>query len=83
MMLQVLYFAWVREKIGRPSEKIQTNALTVRQLIIELCEKGENYKLAFSNLSEIKVALDQDMADFDSSLSGITEVAFFPPMTGG
>ncbi len=83
MMLQVLYFAWIREKIGFPSEKVQTNAMTVRQLVLELWEKGENYKIAFSNLSEIKVALDQDMADFDSSLSGIKEVAFFPPMTGG
>jgi molybdopterin synthase sulfur carrier subunit len=83
MIVQILYFSWVREKVGKSSEKVPTNASNVSELIIELCKKGENYKLAFSNLCEIKVALDQNMADFDSSLSGIIEVAFFPPMTGG
>ena len=83
MIVKILYFAWVREKVGLSSEKVQTNARTVDELIIELCEKGENYKVAFANLNEIKVALDQNMADFNSSLLEVKEVAFFPPMTGG
>ena len=83
MIVKILYFAWVREQIGFSSEKVQTNSSTVSELIFELCEKGENYKVAFANLNEIKVALDQNMADFNSSLLEVKEVAFFPPMTGG
>ena len=83
MMVTVMYFAWVREKIGISKEVIDTNAKTVNELILELNEKGENYKIAFSKMDEIKVALDQDLADFESPLLGVNEVAFFPPMTGG
>ena len=83
MMVKIMYFAWVREKIGASKEVIETNAGTVNELILELNQKGENYKIAFSKLDEIKVALDQDLADFNSSLLGVKEVAFFPPMTGG
>jgi|TARA_B100001059_G_C17758763_1_gene541534 molybdopterin synthase sulfur carrier subunit len=83
MMVKIMYFAWVREKIGASKEVIETNAGTVNELILELSQKGENYKIAFSKLDEIKVALDQDLADFNSSLLGVKEVAFFPPMTGG
>jgi molybdopterin synthase sulfur carrier subunit len=83
MMVTVMYFAWVREKIGISKEVIDTNAKTVNELILELNRKGENYKIAFSKMDEIKVALDQDLADFESPLLGVNEVAFFPPMTGG
>ena len=83
MMVTVMYFVWVREKIGISKEVIDTNAKTVNELILELNGKGENYKIAFSKMDEIKVALDQDLADFESPLLGVNEVAFFPPMTGG
>ena len=83
MMVKIMYFAWVREKIGVSKEVIETNAETVNELILELNQKGENYKIAFSKRDQIKVALDQDMADLNSSLLGVKEVAFFPPMTGG
>jgi molybdopterin synthase sulfur carrier subunit len=83
MVIQVLYFAWVRERIGIPKEDIVTNAGTVMELVSELKQKDERYALAFSDLSSIRVALDLELADFETSISGIKEVAFFPPMTGG
>ena len=82
-MIEVLYFAWVRERIGLPREKLQTNAATVADLVAELCAREERYAAAFADLSALRVALDQELADFDSPLAGVREVAFFPPMTGG
>lgn len=82
-MIDVLYFAWVRERIGLPREKVDTNAATVNDLIAELSAREERYALAFADLSSLRVALDQDLSDFDASLAGVREVAFFPPMTGG
>lgn len=82
-MIQVMYFAWVRERIGAPKEQVETSARTVRELVNELIAREDRYKEAFSDLSALKVALDQELSDFDASLDGIKEVAFFPPMTGG
>ena len=82
-MLTVVYFAWVRERIGTGSETVQTHAATVAELVKELSAREERYALAFSDLSALKVAVDQELVDFDTSLEGAREVAFFPPMTGG
>lgn len=81
--MDVLYFAWVRERIGHPKDKIETSAQTVRDLVNELSAKEERYAVAFSDLSALRVAVDQELTDFDASLTGAREVAFFPPMTGG
>lgn len=81
--MQVLYFAWVRERIGLPREDIETNAATVAELVSELRAREERYDLAFSDMSAVRVALDQELSDLDAPLSGVREVAFFPPMTGG
>ncbi|MDX5381369.1 MAG: molybdopterin converting factor subunit 1 [Rhodobacterales bacterium] len=82
-MIDVLYFAWVRERIGLAREQVDTNAATVADLVAELRAREERYDLAFSDLSALRVAVDQDLTDFDAPLSGAREVAFFPPMTGG
>mmetsp|Transcript_13240 Transcript_13240/g.20961 ORF Transcript_13240/g.20961 Transcript_13240/m.20961 type:complete len:82 (+) Transcript_13240:680-925(+) len=81
--MDVLYFAWVRERIGIPKEKVETNATTVMQLVEELKAREERYEVAFSDLSALRVAVDQELTDFDAPLEGVREVAFFPPMTGG
>ena len=81
--MQVLYFAWVRERIGLPREEIETSAATVADLIVELRAREDRYDLAFSDMSAIRVALDQELSGLDASLAGVREVAFFPPMTGG
>lgn len=82
-MIEVLYFAWLRERIGVNRETVDTRAATVEELIAELVARGEGYALAFADRKSLRVALDQEMADFAQSLAGVREVAFFPPMTGG
>lgn len=82
-MIDVLYFAWVRERIGLPREKVETNATTVAELVAELAAREDRYALAFADLSSLRVALDQELSEFSASLVGVREVAFFPPMTGG
>lgn len=81
--MDVLYFAWVRERIGIPRERIDTQATTVAELVDELRAREDRYAAAFADLSALRVAVDQDLTDFDAPLSGAREVAFFPPMTGG
>jgi molybdopterin synthase sulfur carrier subunit len=81
--MDVLYFAWVRERIGLPKEKVETSAATVADLVDELRGREERYAMAFEDLSALRVALDQELSDFDAPLAGVREVAFFPPMTGG
>jgi len=82
-MIDVMYFAWVRERIGMPRERVETSAPTVAALVEELRGREERYALAFADLAALRVALDQELADFDAPLEGVREVAFFPPMTGG
>ena len=81
--MDVLYFAWVRERIGIPRETVETSAATVADLIAELRKREERYDVAFADLGALRVAVDQKLTDFDASLAGVREVAFFPPMTGG
>ena len=81
--MQVLYFAWVRERIGLPREEVETSAATVADLVEELKAREDRYALAFSDISALRVALDQELTGFDAPLAGVREVAFFPPMTGG
>ncbi|MGR3757298.1 MAG: molybdopterin converting factor subunit 1 [Tranquillimonas sp.] len=81
--MDVVYFAWVRERIGLPRERVETAADTVAGLVAELSGREERYAAAFADVSALRVALDQELADFDAPLAGVREVAFFPPMTGG
>ena len=82
-MIDLLYFAWLRERIGVPRERLETGAATVRDLVEELKAREPRYAAAFADLAALRVALDQDLSDFDAPLAGVREVAFFPPMTGG
>ncbi|MFZ3583200.1 molybdopterin converting factor subunit 1 [Loktanella sp. DJP18] len=81
--MDVLYFAWVRERIGLPRERVETQAATVNDLVAELRRREERYDAAFADTTSLRVALDQVLSDFDAPLAGVREVAFFPPMTGG
>lgn len=82
-MLTVLYFAWLRERVGVPREKVDSRAATVAELIADLSARDEAHALAFADLKSLRVAVDQKLAGFDAPLAGVREVAFFPPMTGG
>lgn len=81
--LNVLYFAWVRERIGVAKEQVTTDAKTVNALISELSNREERYQLAFQDMAVVKVAIDQTLVPLDTPLDGAKEIAFFPPMTGG
>ena len=83
MTVQVLYFAWLRERIGLGRETVETEAATVADLVAELSAREARYEMAFSDLSAVRVAVDQVLAPLDAPLRDAREVAFFPPMTGG
>lgn len=81
--VEILYFAWVRERIGHPRDTVETTAATVAELVAELRARDPRYEAALSDLSALRVALDQRLTEFDAPLAGAREVAIFPPMTGG
>jgi molybdopterin synthase sulfur carrier subunit len=81
--MQVLYFAWMRERIGVPKEEVETSAATVAELVEELKARGERYGAAFADMASVRVAVDQELTELGASIKGAREVAFFPPMTGG
>ena len=82
-MIDLIYFSWIRERIGKSSEAIETKSATVVELIEELKVKDIRYSEVFSDLGSFRVAINQELADFDASIKGAQEIAFFPPMTGG
>jgi molybdopterin synthase sulfur carrier subunit len=82
--MRVLYFAWLRERVGTGSEEIDPGeAETAAELILELRARDERYALAFEDVSAVRVAIDQEMAEIDTPIRGAREIAFFPPVTGG
>lgn len=81
--LDVLYFAWVRERIGAPRDRVTTAAATPRALLSELAARDDRHAAAFADLGALRVAIDQELADLDDPLDGAQELAVFPPMTGG
>ncbi|MEO1911429.1 MAG: molybdopterin converting factor subunit 1 [Paracoccus sp. (in: a-proteobacteria)] len=83
MTLEVLYFAWLRERVGQPRETVTTDAVTVRELIAELTARSDGHAAAFADMASLRCAVDQQLADLDSAISSAREIAFFPPMTGG
>lgn len=82
-MIDILYFAGLRERVGVPRERIETQAETVAGLIDELVALDEAHAFAFADRAAIRAAVDQALAEPGTSLEGAREVAFFPPMTGG
>jgi sulfur-carrier protein len=83
--LKALYFAWVRERVGRAEEELDppSTVRTVGDLVAWLAKRGEDYARAFEKPAAVRVALDRVHARGDASIKGAKEVAFFPPMTGG
>ena len=83
--MKVLYFAWVRERVGKPEEEVNPPAeiVTVGQFMEWLAQRGAEYANAFANPSVIRAAIDRTHVKPDARLAGAREIAFFPPMTGG
>jgi molybdopterin synthase sulfur carrier subunit len=82
---KLVYFAWVRERIGLPEEMVALpdGLATVADLLAWQQSRGEDYAHAFDNAAIIRVALDKRHAAHDAALGQPREIAFFPPMTGG
>ena len=83
--LKLVYFAWVRERVGKAEEEIVPPAgvKTVADLMRWLGERGEEYAHAFENPTVIRAAIDRAHVRADAAILGAREIAFFPPMTGG
>lgn len=83
--MKLLYFAWVRERIGKPEEDIEPPATvrTVAELVAWLSGRGEEYAYAFENAKVIRAAIDKTHVKPETQIAGAREIAFFPPMTGG
>ena len=85
MTVRLVYFAWVRERIGRPSEDVElpATAKTVADVIAWLSTRGPEYAHAFERPTVIRAALDKVHAQASAPIAGVKEIAFFPPVTGG
>ncbi len=83
--MKAVYFAWVRERIGKDEEAIEPPAevVTVEDLIAWMSQRGEGYAYAFEKPKVIRVAIDRAHVGPDAKIAGAREIAFFPPMTGG
>ncbi len=83
--MKLIYFAWVRERIGKPDEEVElpTGIATVADLVRWLKTRGEEYEYAFENEGVVRAAIDRVHAKPDATLGLAREIAFFPPMTGG
>jgi molybdopterin synthase sulfur carrier subunit len=83
--VKVLYFSWVRERIGKAEEELTlpSEVATIADLIAWLSRRGEEYAYAFEKPQAIRAAIDRVHVKPDAAISGAREVAFFPPMTGG
>lgn len=85
MTVKLVYFAWVREQIGKQEEVLSLpgNVTTVSDLLHHLTALGENYAQALRFADVIRVAINQEHVEHDAPLAGAREIALFPPMTGG
>jgi molybdopterin synthase sulfur carrier subunit len=84
-MTKLVYFAWVRERIGKGEEEIDLPAgvITVRDLLNHLKTLGEEYESALQFPEVIRVAIDQEHVEHTEKIVGAREIGIFPPMTGG
>jgi sulfur-carrier protein len=83
--VKLLYFAWIRERVGKPEEDIALPATvtTVGELVEWLKGRGEEYAHAFDNPKVVRAAINKVHARADAKIAGAREIALFPPMTGG
>ena len=82
---KLIYFAWVRERIGTSEESIELPASvkTVKDLLSYLKARGDGYEAALQAPQVIRVAINHEHVDHSTPLAGAREIALFPPMTGG
>lgn len=85
MSTKLIYFAWVRERIGKPEEDVDlpSGIETVGDLLGWLKSRGEEYENALQCPDVIRVAINQEHVGHREKIAGAREIALFPPMTGG
>ena len=85
MTIKLLYFAWVREKLGRAEETLDVPAevSSIADLMGWLAKRGPEYLDVFSRVGIVRAAIDQTHAPATAKIAGAREIAFFPPVTGG
>ncbi|NEU11736.1 molybdopterin converting factor subunit 1 [Methylobacterium sp. BTF04] len=83
--MKLVYFAWVRERVGKAEEIVDLppGVTTVTDLVEWLKGRGEEYAYAFETNGVVRAAIDKVHAKPDAAIAGASEIAFFPPMTGG
>jgi molybdopterin synthase sulfur carrier subunit len=83
--LKILYFAWIREAIGIDGESLDHPGadMSVRELIAMLSARSDSYAEAFTQIDRVRAALDQSFVPLDAKLGDASELALFPPVTGG
>lgn len=83
--MTLLYFAWVRQKIGKSEETldIPDNVKTVGALVEYLSKRGAGYADVFSDTKRLRAAVNQEHVQLGAAVTANDEVAFFPPVTGG
>jgi len=85
MDIKLCYFAWVREQTGIDQEQIELpdSVKTVADLIAWLKSRGPEFQMAFERAEVIRAAVDQTHVPHEAQIRGASEIAFFPPVTGG
>jgi molybdopterin synthase sulfur carrier subunit len=83
--MKIVYFAWLRERLDKTEEDIDLppSVQTIGDLMQWLKTRGEEYELAFDNPKVIRAAIDKTHVRPEAKVAGASEIAFFPPMTGG
>ena len=83
--MKVLYFAWIRERVGKAEEDVlpPASVATVGELVQWLAGRGEEYAYAFENPKVVRAAIDRVHVQPQAAIEGAREIALFPPMTGG
>jgi molybdopterin synthase sulfur carrier subunit len=81
----MVYFAWVRERIGTGEESVDPpeTVVTVADLVDWLSKTSAPHAEAFENRSRLRAAIDQDFVALDTPIGRAREIAIFPPVTGG
>lgn len=82
--MKIIYFAWVREQVGKAEEEVDLpqGVATIKDLLSWLAARGDNYAV-FEKANALRAAINQEHVTHDTALAGADEIAIFPPMTGG